>query len=152
MTVEVLAESLEQAVIDLKLKAVKTFDSKEYQVWEIEEDDFERICNIKENEWKKEWGMWRYALGSNMACTIPKRYNINRKHIKAFDGMNRSDSDSGFDDGYHPRRYSDLLEYLSKEIGASQPRNVCAICVDLAKINGIKMSELFKKYYETTTQ
>lgn len=150
MTVEILAESLEQAVIDLKLKAVKTFDSKEYQVWEIEEDDFERICSMKEKEWEYEWGMWRFAVGSNISCNPVHRYNINGKYIRAYDGDRRTDVEPDDIWWIPPRKYTGLLEYISEEFGASQPRNVCAICVDLAKLNGIKMSELFKKYYKTT--
>ena len=42
--------------------------------------------------------------------------------------------------------YNTLLDYMNKVIGASQPRNVCALAVDLARANGMSMSELFKIY------
>lgn len=49
---------------------------------------------------------------------------------------------------YCRTRYESLLEYLCENIGASQPRNVCALAVDLAKYNNMTMGELFTKYEE----
>lgn len=43
-------------------------------------------------------------------------------------------------------QYAKLTDYLSYELGVSQPRNVCACCMDLAKYNNMTMTELFKKY------
>ena len=45
-----------------------------------------------------------------------------------------------------PYEYKDLLEYFCEELGASTEKNVCALAVDLAKYNGLTLSELFKIY------
>lgn len=45
-----------------------------------------------------------------------------------------------------PREYDYLTEYMCDEIGASMEKNVCALAVDLARINNITMGELFTKY------
>ena len=39
-----------------------------------------------------------------------------------------------------------LTDYLCDVVGASQPKNVCAVAVDLAKYNNMTMGELFAKY------
>lgn len=42
--------------------------------------------------------------------------------------------------------YENLSDYLCNCIRVSQPRNVCACAVDLAKYNDMTMGELFEKY------
>lgn len=49
---------------------------------------------------------------------------------------------------YENFQYAKLTDYLCYGIGASQPKNVCACCVDLAKYNDVTMAELFEKYGE----
>ena len=49
-------------------------------------------------------------------------------------------------DDHYNDEYDTLLDYMCDEIGASQPRNVCALAVDLARANGISMAELFSIY------
>lgn len=49
---------------------------------------------------------------------------------------------------YENFQYAKLTDYLCYGIGASQLKNVCACCVDLAKYNDMTMAELFEKYGE----
>lgn len=49
---------------------------------------------------------------------------------------------------YENFQYAKLTDYLCYGIGASQSKNVCACCVDLAKYNDMTMAELFEKYGE----
>ena len=51
-----------------------------------------------------------------------------------------------YEDDVMPREYKNLSEYLTEELGASQPRNVCALAVDLAKANGMSMAKLFEVF------
>jgi hypothetical protein len=44
------------------------------------------------------------------------------------------------------REYDHLLQYLCDEIGASVEKNVMALAMDLAKMNGLTLAQLFKKY------
>lgn len=93
---------------------------------------------------------WNSAESSNMdKPTI--EFTINGKKIKAWDGASL-----GFDEDYYAecednhdyntRDYCDLLDYMCDELGASQPRNVVALAVDLAKYNNMTMAELFTTY------
>lgn len=156
---EILGGELDKAFQELRINAKKTYEIKNkhweycelYQVWELSDEDFEQICNIPDNEWKDDWGWWRYALGSNM-CNPFSRYNINHHYLLAWDGDSRlnfleeNKTLKPEDRYYDERKYNSLLQYFCNEIGASTERNVCAVAVDLATINGITMSELFRKY------
>lgn len=156
---EILGGCLDKAFEELKINAKKTYEGntrqdRKTQIWEMTDDDYEKICDIKDEDWKDDWGWWRGAEGSNMFGNPISRYNINNHYIKAWDGDGRIEAlkevngNTSHDDycWMYDRKFKNLLEYMCNEIGASQPRNVCALAVDLAKINGIKMSELFHKY------
>lgn len=151
--IEILGGNLDVAFNELNIDAIKTYEGNTHldgitQVWELTQEDFEKLCNIGENDWNDDWGWWRSAVGSNM-CNPLSTFKIKGQEIAAWDGDNRIEDDKAEDedDRYlFEREYHNLLEYMCEEIGASQPRNVCALAVDLANINNIKVSNLFKKY------
>jgi len=125
------------------------YHGEAYEVWELSNEDHERLCNIPEGDWKDEWGWWRSAEGSNMD-NVSRRYNINHHYIMAWDDRHldweKENKTLPVDDRWaEPREYKDLLEYFCEEIGASTERNVCALATDLARKNGITMGELFTK-------
>lgn len=146
---EILGGELDKAFKELNISAKKTYESKNirheyqeiYQVWELSDEDFEKICNLTEKDWKDDWGWWRSAEGSNL-CNPISRFNINHHYMKAWDGVNRETSSRD----HWSREYNNLLEYFCDEIGASMEKHICALAVDLARINGITMGELFRKY------
>lgn len=53
-----------------------------------------------------------------------------------------------FDDSDEEREcsYSNILQYCSEEWSVGQPRNICAICVGLAKMNNLTLGDLFTRY------
>lgn len=112
----------------------------EREVWEISEEDLETMSEMSEEEFSAiagEDAWWRYAKGSNMGTPFGS-FIIN--HIKVR-GWNANGGH-----GYKARcNYESLLDYFCNHIGASQPRNVCALAVDMAKYNNMTMGELFTK-------
>ena len=136
---EVLAENLLLFFSNSGIDGKCTYSGDIYEVWEVSDKDYEVISNMSEEEFVKLCpnGMWRSADGSNMGVPCVK-YTINGKKIIAWDRLHKYESKK--------RKYDSLLEYMCEEIGASQPRNVCALAVDLAKYNNMTMSELFAKY------
>ena len=162
---EILAENLQSLFDETSLSGKKTYCGKLYEVWEVSDEDFQLMCEIDEEEFERlcPEGMWRSAIGSNMGRPDVE-YRIKDNTILAWDGNSRSDNESecakcldresgacegteeDFNECFSAREYSGLLEYLCEEIGASQPRNVCALAVDLAKYNNMTMGELFTKY------
>lgn len=147
---------LEKAFEELSISAHKTYEGNTYfddktQIWKLSNEDYDKLCEIKEEDWKDDWGWWRGAIGSNM-CSQIKRYSINHHYMLGWDGYKREEMEkenkslSPKDRYYEPRKYETLLRYIVNEIGASTEKNVCAICVDLARINNITMGELFRGY------
>lgn len=156
--IEILGGNLEKVLQKLSINAIKTYEGLTHlddktQVWELEDEDFERLCSIPDNEWKDDYGWFRYSEGSNMGV-VNRRYNINNHYINAWDGNERVKQEEEnktlpVDDRWtEPRKYSNLLSYFCEEIGASTEKNVTALAIDLAEQNGLKLSELFKKYQD----
>lgn len=154
---EILGNNLETVFDFFGFKAVKTYQSTNNtdfaQVWEMDDDTLDSLNNIPDELWTEDFGWYRYAKGSVMG-EVNRRYNINNHYIAAWDGAGREEQEeenkdlSPDDRWIVPRKYSNLLEYFNEEIGASTEKNVAALAIDLAKQNGIKMSELFIKYQE----
>lgn len=103
-----------------------TYAGNRYEVWEVSDDLFEKMCNMSEEEFVEiagEDAWWRQSYGSNLG--YPEETTIvNGNEIE----------------------YENLSEYLCECIGVSQPRNVCACAMDLAKYNDMTMGELFEEY------
>lgn len=162
---EILAENLQPLFDNTSLTGKKTYSGELYEVWEVSDEDFKLMCEIDEEEFERlcPEGMWRSAIGSNMGRPDVE-YKFKDKTILAWDGNSRSDygaeckecpdrksgtcdgTEDDFNECFGAREYSGLLEYLCNELGASQPKNVCALAVDLAKYNNMTMGELFTKY------
>jgi hypothetical protein len=148
--IEILGAELDQAFLDLGIVANKTYQIKnknweyceDYQVWKLSDEDYEKLCNITEEEWKNKYGWWRGAKCSNMG-NVNKRYNINNHYIWAWDGFKRNIKNYSWD-----RKYNNLLQYFCDEIGVSTETNVCSVAVDLAAQNNMTMAELFSEYQE----
>lgn len=165
MAVEILGgNGLNNAFKELGIKATRTYRRAEkphYEVWELSKEDLKKLEYTM--EWKDEWGWWRYAKGSNMGTPFDL-FQVNGKELIAWGGARREDlildwadepaeekaaynySFKEYEKTMCPYEYETLLTYMGEELGASVERNICALAVDLARANGMKMSELFKIY------
>lgn len=169
--IEIIGDNLEKAFAELGIKATKTYQAANpkywqevCQVWEFEESEFEKFCDMDESGWKEDWGWWRYEEGSNMFGCPTHQMKVNNTAIEAwYDEKELEDvireyvedynhlmphqaEERAIEEYFEKLGYSDLLMYFCDCLGVSQPRNVCALAVDLARINGMKMSELFQMY------
>jgi hypothetical protein len=176
--VEILAgDGIENAFKDLGINARNTYKrampaddgmyhGEAYEVWELSSEDYERLCNISDDDeddenWKEEWGWWRSAEGSNMG-DVEDEFIINGQKIMAWRGGHREDLSQEweneseeekesykdydeYEETWCPHTYKDLLDYFCDEIGASTETNVCALATDLAEQNNMTMGELFTK-------
>ena len=158
---EILGGSLDKAFENLKIHATKTYEGNTWldnktQVWEVLDEDFDKLLNISDDFWYNtfDYSWWRHSEGSVYGFPYID-YIINEQHLKAWDGHAREDyeyekeifdGEEEWDDWFQNREYDSLLTYLDEEIGATAERSVCALASDLAKGNGISMGELFNKY------
>lgn len=110
------------------------------EVWEISEEDLETMSEMSEEEFAAiagENAWWRYAKGSNMRKPTGTFF-INGVEVKGWEARGNY--------GYKARcSYESLMDYFCNHIGASQPRNVCALAVDMARHNNMSMGKLFNK-------
>lgn len=160
-TIEILGNvELSKAFEDLNIKATKTYQGEEYCVWAISKSGLDKITNIPNENWKDEWGWWRYATGCNISDYPTHTFTVSRKTMIGYYIPERLDhyieywSDDGYmteeeaKEDYFSRKYEGIRNYLCDAIGASTESNVCAIAVDLAKINNMTLGELFSAYGE----
>lgn len=157
--------ALYKAFRELGIEATRTYKGKEkphYQVWELSKDDLKKLECI--DDWNDEWGWWRFAKGSNQGTPFDF-FTVNGRELIAWEDSYRDKDllDSWEDMPYEEREeyhysfreykktmrshtYDNLTTYMCDELGASQPRNVCALAVDLARANGMTMAKLFEVY------
>ena len=141
---EILANNLEQ-FFNNEINGKRTYKGNEYEVWEVSDEVFDVMCDMSEEKFVElagEDAWWRSAEGSVLGTPDTKVY-INGNEML---GWVRGIWDDEDEDEEFEIYESNLSDYLCNVLGASQPRNVCALAVDLAKYNGINMGELFTKY------
>lgn len=138
---EILANNLGQFIkngIDGKC----TYKGNRYEVWEVSNKAFDIMCDMSEEEFVQlagEDAWWRSAEGCNLG-TPDTIIHINGHKLLGWGGEPWEDDEE--DDEFEIYA-SNLSNYLCDVIGISQPRNVCAVAVDLAKYNNMTMGELF---------
>lgn len=135
MKIEILTTNgIKGAYKELDIQATRTYKSSDephFEVWEIEKQDLYKLENAA--EWPRGWGNWTYSKGSRMgtACDF---FTINNEFLIGWR------TESGDD------TYDKLTEYLRDGLGAKLHEDVCSMAVDLARVNGKTMAELFKIY------
>ena len=121
-----------------------TYKGNRCEVWEVSNTVFDVMCDMTEEEFicsAGEDAWWRSADGCNLGSP-DTTVHINGCKLIGWAGEPWEDEEE--DDEFEIYSNS-LSDYLADVIGASQPRNVCAIAVDLAKYNNMTMAELFAK-------
>lgn len=123
----------------LGINAKLTYGNKDtdYKVYEVTEEDFSILCNEPDtdNTWIN--CGWRHCVGSTKGA-VDNILIVNGKGLKCWY--------EDFEEEDFKPTHEDLLTYLCEECGGSTFKNVCALTVDLAKYNNMKLSELFKVY------
>ena len=159
---EILGCGVVNALMGLGIEAECTYtDNEAYEVWQLTDADYQKICNIKDEDWKENWGWWRYAEGTNIEESPTKEFIINGQPIVAWyneTALNDFVEDCLSDDEGQTKeelvkewheshiKYDGLLEYCSRQHGASTEKNVCAITIGLAKLNNMTLGELWTKH------
>lgn len=137
----------------LGIKIRETYKGEEYSIHEITNEEFKIMCEEPDVDGTWNECLWRYCEGSNQ--DVPnKKIILNGKEIVAwYDDTYDFESEEEkvaylkeYGEKSSLAEYNNLLEYLCYHMGCSQPRNVCALTKDLAKVNNMKLSELFKIY------
>jgi len=125
-----------------------TYAGDRYEVWEVSDELFKQMCDMTEEKFVElagEYAWWRSAEGSIL--DIPCVTMLVNGHVLKCWGKERDyDGYSDYCGFGCESKYESLSDYLCNCVGASQPKNVCACAMDLAKYNSMSMGELFRKY------
>ena len=54
------AREIKVSFEELGLNAEKKHDDGMYQVWCVDQSGFDRLCAVPDEDWKDDWGWWRY--------------------------------------------------------------------------------------------
>ncbi len=118
-----------------------TYAGNRYEVWKVSDELFTKMCDMTEEQFIElagEDAWWRSSDGSNLWAEDIMEFEVNGKEMIGWD--------SPIYDSKKGQKYESLSEYLSECIGVSQPKNVCACAMDLARFNNMTMGELFSKF------
>ena len=125
-----------------------------FEVWQIQKDSLQVLSSLSEGEWidRFEDRWWRYCDGTNLEGGQTRRFEIggcwlvcwNNPDISDYAVDEEEDGQLVFCD--RDLCYDNILQYCAEEWGATTPKNVCAICAGLAKLNEMTMGELFHAY------
>ena len=117
-----------------------TYAGEKYEVWEVSDELHKKMCDMSEEDFVEiagEDAWWRSSTGSVLGAPDTE-FDINGNDLVAWD--------SPIYESKKGNRYESLSDYLCNCVGVSQPKNVCACAMDLAKYNDMSMAELFEKY------
>lgn len=155
--------------IQMTFEDTKAHNRDAYNVFEVSEEEFEKMCNYEdENDvhivgekkpiWKNSWGWWRYSGGCNLEGVAPTTWDMtinnhrliawyDENGLKEYFDENKDDGDieSVFDEWMDDHdKYDSLFDYCLEMWGCSTEHNVTAIAVGLAKLNKMSLADLFK--------
>lgn len=149
---EILGNHLMNFFVEMKMQnenynkdLMRTYKGDRYEVYSVSDELFDVMCDMTEERFEElagEDAWWRSSEGSILGTPDTKVY-INGHEMLGWSGERWEDEDEDDEFEIYSRSLSD---YLCDVIGASQPKNVCALAVDLAKYNNMTMGELFTKY------
>ena len=122
-----------------------TYAGNRYEVWEVSDELFDKMCDMSEEEFVEFAGSdawWRQSDGSVLGVPGTTVYINGKEMLGWTDGLWDDEDEEDEFEIYA----SCLTTYLCDVVGASQPKNVCACAMDLAKYNSMSMGALFAKY------
>lgn len=126
----------------LGIKKRETYIGEEFSVCEVTDKEFKILCDEECDELNDTWidCGWRYAEGSNKG-EVNELTLINNKGLQVWMESFRNEEGEEY-----VLAYNSLLEYFYEYLGITEFRNICALAIDLAKQNDMKLSKLFKEY------
>lgn len=144
---EILGNDLEQFFSTLdylkEYEVICRYKSNRYEVWLMNDEIFNMISDMSEEEFVKlagENAWWRSSNGSVLYSLDKGEITINNQKMIGWIRKPWNEEIS------KDINYQSLSEYLCEFIGASTPHNVVACVMDLAKFNYLTMGGLFEKY------
>lgn len=157
--IQILGHNLADAIHDLNIKAELKYTTPttgkfekllKFEVWEMSQETFEVFCEIDDEDWKDDYGWWRY--GERASEDFSGQYIVNGHEMIGYPAeehaMDFPDTDDEeAEEKNEPASYSHFLQYLDYNQGLSTEKNITITAVSLAKANDMTLAEFMTKYY-----
>lgn len=151
---EILGSGLARAFQALKIKAERKHKGARFEVWELSEAEYKRLCNIPDEDWKDEaFGWWRWGEcileGSPLyPFTVNGSKMLGYLDMDAIADLNKGeDPEDMVDETYYTGcQYKSFTEWLSSVMGLSAERHIACVAISLAKANGLSLAGFIKQY------
>lgn len=156
---QILGNNLTGAIQALKIKAELKWKNDSFEVWELSDSEFERFCNVPDEEWDNEqFGWWRYSNGCILEGSTLYEYTVNGNKMLGYidqheiENLNEGESpDDMVDETYFTETaYQSFTSWLSSVLDISTEKNITAVAISLAKENGLTLAEFMRKYQPET--
>lgn len=161
---EILAGGeIKNAFDNFGIKATRTYhwtnpaseNDVTFEIWEITAPDLKVLGDFPNDEWKPEWGWFRYSEGTVLENDgTTRKAKINGVELDVFTNDHWCASVRTFIDDKEiaeemikereKAEYKDVLSYLLQEFNVTSETNIAAITCGLAKINNMTMAGLWK--------
>lgn len=146
--IEILGgEGLKNAFTSLSINAKQTYHGDDFEVWEIPDYDFERLCMIPDSDWKESWGWWREghcSLEGHRTCS----YIVNGQEMLGYEPDIDFNNLGDFEiwNEKLTRNYESYIDWLHEIMNLSNLKHIVCFAISLAKENELTLSEFMHKY------
>lgn len=146
--VEIVGKELDIAFAELGIKATKTHQTpereykSEFQVWELPQSAYNKLIDIKDEDWKSNYGWWRTGR-----CIYEGEadvdYIINGQPMKGYasNAVYEDEGEEVFD-----TVFADFVDYMENAMDLTKNSNFVYFATSLATDNNMKISEFLKRY------
>ena len=148
MSVQIIGQQLDKAMEELEVEATKVFETNRtrfvspYQVWEMSSDELDKLSEVKEVDWKDDYGWWRHG-SSVFDDHTTQEFIINGHSIQAYETRELDEEE---EEDLRDTEFSNLFDYFEFVLGATCSYNRVYVANSLAKSNNISVAELLEKY------
>lgn len=139
---EILGFGLEKAFSELGVVAQKKYQGGRFEVWELSNADYQRICSVPDEDWKEDWGWWRSGRCILEGNPLHEYCVHGEKMLGWLDEEREKEEDSD----YIGCPYSTFTDWLIFCWGLGTEKNIACFATSLAKHNGLTLAEFMQKY------
>jgi len=137
--IEIMGQKLDKAFEELRIVAKKVVETKEdkYQVWEMSDQEFDKLLVVSDDQWEMDYGWWRSGR-CIYEGSATKEYIVNGEKMMGYENNKEL--------YYIKSKHDSFSDWLSDVMNLSTEKNLVVFAESLAADNGMKLSEFIAKY------
>lgn len=151
---QILANRLEEALKVFNASAELVFQGEDYEVWEIDQDNLDKLNSVDDAVWEAKTEAWfRSSTGCVLDGEPLYEFNVNGHKMRGWINtaeikiLNASDDSMSFGvSDFTEAEYFSFIDWLQTVWFVSVENNIAAFAVGLAKYNHMTLAEFMKTY------